>query len=276
MAITTIKSINIEPTLLSKINNSISDAPTDGKQYARKDGDWEEVGGSFLGDVTKSVGTGGDFADLDELQTWMNANSGRFLTVNVLGEVASPSGALPILTNQSFLQLTLNGVSGSALNMTYFFGNIGLSGQFTVKGDLTFSSYVPNMFILSVTLSKTSNETVNIYNSGAGGTDITYDGILRVYNSRIARLCGESLSLENTIVTLIDVFDDGASPCVLYGNNTIGTLDANNKIISVLLSTSTGATTISSINNDSNVTHILSGKTINTFNNWGYVTVANK
>ncbi len=42
MAITTIKSINIEPTLLSKINNSISDAPSDGKTYARKNAAWSE------------------------------------------------------------------------------------------------------------------------------------------------------------------------------------------------------------------------------------------
>lgn len=257
----------------------VDDAPPDGKQYARKDGGWEEVSGSYLGDVTKSVGSGGDFADLDELQAWMNANSGRFLTVNVLGEVASPSGAIPALTNQSFLHLTLNGVSGSALNAAYFFGNVGLSGQFTVKGDLTFTSYAPSPFNVTVTLSKTVNEQVSIYNCDTSGGTIIYDGRLEITNSVFYVVRSPELRIKNANIQTIEAFDDGFSACYkAIGHNRISTIDARSKTLDYLIYDARGsATLINSVLNDGNVTDILSsGMTINTFSKNGYVTVANK
>lgn len=257
----------------------IPDAPSDGKQYARKDGDWEEVSGSYLGDVTKSVGTGGDFADLDELQTWMNANSGRFLKVNVLGEVASPSGAIPVLTNQSFLQLTLNGVSGSALNASHFFGNVGLSGQFTVKGYLLFSNYIPSPFNTSVTLSKTTSEIVSIFNCDKSGGTIIYDGQLRISNSVFYVVRSPELRINTVNIWKIEAFDDGTSACAqAEGHNRISIIDARSKTLDYLISDArSGATLITNVYNDGNVTNILgNGMTINTFSKHGYVTVANK
>jgi len=254
----------------------VDDAPSDGKQYARKDGDWEEVGGSFLGDVTKSVGTGGDFADLDELQTWMNANSGRFLTVNVLGEVASPSGALPALTNQTFLNVILNGVIGSTLNMTYFFGNVGLSGQFTLKGNLLFSSYVPSMYNVTVTLSKNSNEIVELTNCTAIGGIIIYDGELKVSSSTFNTLKAEKITLNNCDVFLCEAVTDTYLFLDLQGFNNVQAVDAKNFTIDYLMKKPRTSSTIGYVNNDTNVSSLLNGGAINVYNKDGYVVVGNK
>lgn len=233
-------------------------------------------GGSYLGDVTKSVGSGGDFADLDELQTWMNANSGRFLTVNVLGEVASPSGAIPALTNQSFLQLTLNSVSGSALNMTYFFGNVGLSGQFTVKGNLTFISYAPNPFNATVTLSKNSSEIVELNNCETVGGIIIYDGELKVTSSTFNTLKAEKIIMNNCDVLMCEAVTDTYLFLDLGGFNDIVTVDAKSYNIVYLMEKNRTSTTIEFVNNDANVANILNKGAINVYNKNGYVVVGNK
>lgn len=255
----------------------VDDAPSDGKTYGRKDGVWEDVSGSYLGDVTKSVGAGGDFADLDELQAWMNANSGRFLTVNVLGEVASPSGAIPALTNQSFLQLTLNGVSGSALNHdAYFFGNIGLSGQFTIKGNVTFSSYVPSLYNVTVTLSKNSNEIVTLFDCTVTGGIIIYDGELRVTSSTFYTLKAEKITLNNCDVYLCEAVTDTYLFLSLRGFNDISIVDAKSHTIDYLMEKHRTSSSIGNVNNDTNVSSLLNGGAINVYNKEGYVVVGNK
>lgn len=233
-------------------------------------------GGSYLGDVTKSVGSGGDFADLDELQTWMNANSGRLLTVDVLGEVASPSGVIPALTNQSFLQLALNGVSGSALNTTIFFGNVGLSGQFTVKGNLLFTKYYPNPFNVTATLSKNSSEIVEIYNCESVGGIIIYDGELKVTSSTFYALKAEKITMDNCDVYLCEAVTDTTLFLDLRGFNDIGTVDAKSYTIDYLMRKSRTSSTIGYVNNDTNVTNLLQDGTINVYDKNGYVVVGNK
>lgn len=61
----------------------VDDAPSDGKTYGRKDGVWEDVSGSSLGDVTKTIGSGMDFTDIDAAVTWAKTVTGKTLTLSI-------------------------------------------------------------------------------------------------------------------------------------------------------------------------------------------------
>lgn len=67
----------------------VDDAPSDGKQYARKDGDWEEVTGgvAYEGLVTVTLGTGGDYANINDLSDAMASRRGKQLTIQLVDDV---------------------------------------------------------------------------------------------------------------------------------------------------------------------------------------------
>lgn len=108
MAITTIKDINLSPAILAKVNAAIPDAPSDGKQYARKDGAWEEVsggGGSFIPLAQVTVGSGGDYTDLDALMAWADGVAGNRLEVELVSNVDTPTGGAFI--NKTFAKVAI-------------------------------------------------------------------------------------------------------------------------------------------------------------------------
>ncbi len=143
MAITTIKSINIEPTLLSKINNSISDAPSDGKTYGRKDGAWSEAAGSsYVDTLSVTVGSGGDYADLSDLVSAMATIHGRVLQVEVLSSLTMPiSGEVFFPFDKVYLDA---GVSGQSLPAGRYEARGTLHGRYG-GGDFRYS---PNVVLV--------------------------------------------------------------------------------------------------------------------------------
>lgn len=67
----------------------VDDAPSDGKQYARKDAAWEEVTGgvAYEGLVTVTLGTGGDYANINDLSAAMASRRGKQLTIQLVDDV---------------------------------------------------------------------------------------------------------------------------------------------------------------------------------------------
>lgn len=189
-------------------------------------------GSAYLGNVTKSVGVGGDFETLDELQVWMDANRGKFLVINVLGTLAAPTGGM-LFTN-NFVGTFFNGVAGSELNQMIVFGQAGLSGIFNVKGDLTFAQYSPNIYNTTATLTSTGASKVTLLNCAISGGTVYFDEKIEVENSTFYILRANELKLKTSTLFTYEVHDDSSLSCTLEGNNTITNVDARNKTISNL------------------------------------------
>lgn len=115
----------------------VDDAPSDGKQYARKDGDWEEVGGSFLGDVTKTIGSGMDFTDIDAAVTWAKTVAGKTLTLSIETSTSQVLTQDIDLPTWEFLRLTTASSKDfdiSASSLTNVLVKGGTSGWGSVDG----------------------------------------------------------------------------------------------------------------------------------------------
>lgn len=241
-------------------------------------------GGSYLGDVTKSVGGGGDFADYDELQDWMDVNAGNIITVNVIGDVTTKADPLRAYNNKNWSFIKIKNTTSSYYKLPGGFGYVGCNFGVSIAGKFELQSAMQ-------TINRAADGEAPYILELQGGffyqqvhsdyVKTISDGILSAQDSVVISLeTTKNVNLTNSrVLDYIKCLSDTAS-VALFGSNTIEKIDANDKTISTLIGllgySGTTQTSVGQIINDSNVTDIIeSGKTINSFNNWGFVTVGN-
>ncbi len=150
----------------------VDDAPSDGKQYARKDGDWEEVSVSdYIPSLTVTVGTGGDYTTWDAFFSDIQTKDVGDLTVTVSGSHTNSSafyyfyrvfGALSITFSSATFSSGIN-IKNGVTNLIVLYGDMTCtSGSVTLSGAISPAS-----------LAITASTSITLDGSVVGGTFTT-------------------------------------------------------------------------------------------------------
>lgn len=259
--------------------NLVAEAPLDGKLRGRIDGGWAEIpGGSYQASVDVTVGAGGDFETFSELIAWANMNAGKALYIEVSGYVRGVVDQDLVIsfpnwqTWQIYSQMS---AAAEPLPIGYFRGytsDAEINGRFSISSAVSFEG----LRSIYAILTEESQNVGHLNLTAIGNPYVRTDFSIHMDNCNNANVSGTVVSLQSSSAYYVELIND-SSFIELLGHNSIGALDCKQHNIDTLFHVSSTATTVSSLGGDSNVTRLITtGKTINTFNNWGFVTVANK